>query len=94
MNKNWKSKLKMPPSGDGDKLCQNENEGGLTEKSYTTEEVEGHAKGLNFFLGCTETLSRAVTKISILVILVIWNGLVEEKEDQEIDEKVIAFVQI
>lgn len=94
MNKNWKLKLKMLLLGDGDKLCQNENEGGLIEKSYIIEEVEGYVKGLNFFFGCIEILSRVVIKIFILVILVIWNGLVEEKEDQEIDEKVIVFVQI
>lgn len=57
------------------------------------EEVKGHAKGLNISLGCTKTLSRAVIKF-LLVILILYNGLIKDEEDQEINEKAIAFVWI
>lgn len=57
------------------------------------EEVTGHAKGLNTSLGRTETLSRAVVKL-LLVILILHNGLIKDQEDQEINEKAIAFVWI
>lgn len=57
------------------------------------EEVKGHAKGLNISLGRTETLSRAVIKF-LLVILILYNGLIKDEEDQEINEKAIAFVWI
>lgn len=56
-------------------------------------EVKGHAKGLDMSLGRTETPSRAVIKY-LSVMLILHNGSIKDEEDQEINEKAIAFVWI